>query len=241
MTSLPLFYTSIAVLDRDTHRQARLAPTAAPYAFAARSHVLPALMAEFAAGCRDMPILFLEEQDSVSPLFMVGMRSGENGLVDADGRWRGLHAPAYLRRYPFIGGEVSDQQRQIVCIDGGFAGLQESEGERLFTEEGEPAEALQRIVAFVAEYAEAAKATAAFTAALKACDLFQTITVEIRSPDGSSSSFSGFSAISEERLNALPDETLLDLKRKGYLAPIYAHLISLANFARLGERAGPRA
>ncbi|MDP3408840.1 SapC family protein [Bosea sp. (in: a-proteobacteria)] len=240
MTPLPLFYSSIAVLDRDTHRQSRLAPTAAPYAFAARSHVLPALMAEFAAGCRDMPILFLEEQDSVSPLFMVGMRSGENGLVDADGRWRGLHAPAYLRRYPFIGGEVSAQQ-QIVCIDGGFAGLQESEGERLFTEEGEPTEALQRVVAFVAEYAEAAKATAAFTAALKALDLFQTITVEIRSPDGSSSSFSGFSAISEERLNAQPDETLLDLKHKGYLAPIYAHLISLANFALLGERAVPRA
>lgn len=240
MAPLPLFYSSITVLDRNTHREARLAPAEKPYAFAAGAHVLPALVAEFAPGCRDMPILFLEEPAGVSPLFMVGMRSGENCFIDAEGRWRGQHAPAYLRRYPFIGGEVSEQQH-VVCVDGGFAGLQDKEGERLFTEDGEPAQALQRIIAFVGEYGDAAKVTAAFAAELKALDLLQTINIEIRSPDGSSSSFSGFAAVSEERLNALPDETLLGLKRKGYLAPIYGHLISLANFALLGERAATRA
>lgn len=237
MAPLPLFYSSITVLDRNTHREARLAPVERPYAFAAGAHVLPALMAEFAVGCRDMPILFLEEPAGVSPLFMVGMRSGESCFVDAEGRWRGQHAPAYLRRYPFIGGEVSSEQH-VVCVDGGFAGLQDKDGERLFTEDGEPAEALGRIIGFVGEYGDAAKATAAFTAELKALDLFQTINIEIRSPEGASSSFSGFAAISEERLNALPDATLLEFKRKGYLAPIYAHLISLGNFALLGERAG---
>lgn len=240
MAPLPLFYSSITVLDRNTHREARLAPAEKPYAFAAGAHVLPALVAEFAPGCRDMPILFLEESAGVSPLFMVGMRSGENCFIDTEGRWRGQHAPAYLRRYPFIGGEVSEQQH-VVCVDGGFADLQDKEGERLFAEDGEPAQALQRIIAFVGEYGDAAKVTAAFAAELKALDLLQTINIEIRSPDGSSSSFSGFAAVSEERLNALPDETLLGLKRKGYLAPIYAHLISLANFALLGERAATRA
>ena len=131
MAPLPLFYSSIAVLDRNTHRQSRLAPPKAPYAFAAGAHVLPALMAEFAPACRDMPILFLEEQGAVSPLFMVGMRPGEGCFVDAEGRWRGQHAPAYLRRYPFIGGDLAGEQ-QVICLDGGYAGLQEAEGERLF-------------------------------------------------------------------------------------------------------------
>ncbi|WP_181832793.1 SapC family protein [Bosea caraganae] len=240
MAPLPLFYSSIIVLDRNTHRESRLAPVEKPYAFAASTHVLPALVAEFAVGCRDMPILFLEEPAGISPLFMVGMRSAESCFVDADGRWRGQHPPAYLRRYPFIGGEVSAQQ-QVICIDGGYAGLQDKEGERLFTEAGEPGDALQRIITFVGEYADAAKVTAAFTAELKALDLLQTINIEIRSPDGASSNFSGFAAVSEERFNALSDEALLELKRKGYLAPIYAHLISLANFALLGERAATRA
>jgi hypothetical protein len=239
MAPLPLFYSSIAVLDRNTHRDSRLAPNDKPYAFATGSHVLPALMLEFVLGCRDMPILFLEEPTGVSPLFMVGMRSGECDFIAPEGFWTGLHAPAYIRRYPFIGGEVSEQQH-VICVDGGFAGLQDKEGEPLFTEAGEPAEALQRIITFVGEYSDAARATAAFTAELKALDLLQTITVDIRSPNGMSSSFSGFAAVSEERLNALPDESFLDLKRKGYLAPIYAHLISLANFGSLGDRAAKR-
>ncbi|HEV7256508.1 MAG TPA: SapC family protein [Bosea sp. (in: a-proteobacteria)] len=236
MAPLPLFYSSIVVLDRNTHRAARIAPAEKPYAFAAGAHVLPALMPEFAMGCRDMPILFLEEDGRFSPLFMVGMRPGESCLIDSDGRWRGLHPPAYLRRYPFIGGEVSAQQ-QVVCVDGGFAGLDGESGERLFTEEGEPAEALQRVVAFVSDYADAAAQTTAFTAELKALDLFQTINIEIRSPDGTSSSFAGFAAISQERLDALSDEAWLSLRSKGYLGPIQAHLISLTNFALLGERA----
>ena len=235
MASLPLFYSSIAALDRNTHREARLAPVDKPYAFAAQAHVLPALMAEFTPGCRDMPILFLDEGGTVSPLFMVGMRPGESRFVDSEGRWRGQHAPAYLRRYPFIGGDVSAEQ-QIICVDGGYAGLQNEQGERLFQEDGEPAEALRGIIGFVAEYAEAAKATAAFTAEMRALDLFQTINIDIRAADGTTSSYSGFSAISEERLNALSDEAWLDLRRKGYLVPIHAHLISLANFALLGDR-----
>lgn len=235
MAPLPLFYSSIAALDRNTHHQARLAPVDKPYLFAAQAHVLPALAAEFVLGCRDMPILFLEEAGTLSPLFMVGMRPGESRFVDSEGRWRGQHPPAYLRRYPFIGGDIAAEQ-QIVCIDGGFAGLQNEAGERLFGEDGEPAEALQRVIGFVAEYAEAAKVTAAFTAELKALDLFQTINIDIRAADGATSSYSGFSAISEERLNALSDEAWSDLRRKGYLMPIHAHLISLANFARLGER-----
>lgn len=95
---------------------------------------------------------------------------------------------------------------------------------------------MQRVIGFVAEYVEAAKATATFTAALKELDLFQTINIEIRSADGVTSSYSGFAAVSEERLNALSDEAWLALRRKGYLVLIHAHLISLANFALLGER-----
>lgn len=238
MAPLPLFYSNIIVLDRNTNRDLRVQTPERPFAFAAGSHVVPALMPEFVLGCRDMPILFIEEAGQVSPLFMVGMRAGRNDFIDASGRWAGQHAPAYLRRYPFIGGDVS-QEQQVICLDGGFAGLQQSDaaGDRLFTEDGEPSPALEQAIKFVSEYADAANATAAFTAALKALDLFQTVTIDIRTPTGASSSFNGFSAVSEEKLNALPDDALLDLKRKGYLAPIYAHLISMTNFSALGNRA----
>lgn len=240
MQTLPIFYQSIVVLDRNQHRELALAPAERAYEFARGSHVVPALAAEFALGCRDMPIVFIEDATGVSPLFMVGMRAGRNDFIDAAGRWTGVHIPAYLRRYPFIGGAVEPSQ-QVVCVDGGFSGYGQEGGGRLFSEAGEPTEMLQRATAFVAEYADAAAATATFTAALKALDLFQQVNIDIRSPDGSTASFTGFATISPEKLSALSDDDANELRRKGYLAAIHAHQISLANFGLLGDRAAKAA
>jgi hypothetical protein len=236
MTPLPLFYSNIAVLDRNTNRDLRVEMTQSPYAFATRTHVVPALAAEFTLGCRDMPILFLEDASGISPLFLVGMRSHSNLFIGPDGRWAGKHIPAYVRRYPFIGGEMSPEQ-SVICIDPNYAGFGKEAGDRLFNDEGEPTEALQRAIAFVAEYAGFAAVTTAFTAHLKSLDLLKSVNIDIQNPNGPSATFHGFLAVDETRFNALSDEAVLDLRRKGYLAPIYAHLISLSNFAGLGDRA----
>jgi hypothetical protein len=45
----------------------------------------------------------------------------------------------------------------------------------------------------------------------------------------------GLMAVDEWHLAALPDADFLDLRREGLLAPIYAHLLSLAAVDRLPE------
>jgi hypothetical protein len=44
---------------------------------------------------------------------------------------------------------------------------------------------------------------------------------------------SGCYVVNEERLNNLSDERFLEVKNLSYLAPLYAHLISLAQTERL--------
>ena len=236
MQTLPIFYQSIVVLDRGQHRDLTLAPAERAYEFARGSHVVPALAAEFALGCRDMPIVFIEDATGVSPLFMVGMRAGRNDFIDAAGKWNGVHIPAYLRRYPFIGGAV-DANQQVVCIDGGFSGYGKDGGARLFSEAGEPTEMLQRATAFVSEYADAANATAAFTAEIKKLDLLQQVNIDIRSADGSSSSFTAPPPPTAEQLNALPAAAATELRRKAELAASPAHRTRRANVGPLGDRA----
>ncbi|WP_342363804.1 SapC family protein [Terrarubrum flagellatum] len=235
MTPLPLFYSGIAVLDRNVNNDLRIESRQAPYAFAARSHILPALAQEFFAGCRDMPIVFLEEGGTWSPLFLVGMRSNENVFVDREGRWLGQYVPAYLRRYPFISGETPEQQ--VICFDPGYAGLGVEAGDRLFGHDGEPTATLNTAIAMVAEYSQAATITAAFSTQLKELDLLRTINIEMRAADGSTATFYGFAAVDEQKLASLADDALLDLQRKGYLAFIYAHLISMGNLQALSARA----
>jgi hypothetical protein len=55
--------------------------------------------------------------------------------------------------------------------------------------------------------------------------------------DGHALGLSGFRVIDEGKFNALPDETILDWRRKGWLPLIYCHLISTSNWANLVDRA----
>jgi len=231
----PLFYSGIEALDRDRHRALRLGTIEHPFAFARTAHVLPALAIEFANACRDLAILFVKEQNEISPLFLVGHRAGLNSFVDADGNWAGRHVPAYLRRYPFIG-MTSNENEQAICFDPACPALQSTNGELLFTEDGKPSLALESVMNFVGEYFVAAQETRAFSRELQTLGLLQSIDVRITSGSGHHSSFHGFLAVDENALASLGQADFDALRRKGYLPAIYAHLLSLANLKDLGAR-----
>ncbi len=49
--------------------------------------------------------------------------------------------------------------------------------------------------------------------------------------------YQGIYIVDEKKLNSLSDEQLLDLIKRGLMPAIYAHLMSLQQVQRLGERA----
>lgn len=233
----PLFYQRIVSLNRETHATKKVHTGSGIYEFAAGSHLVPAVIDEFAAACRHLPIVFLPGSGAPTPVFLVGVRSGQNALVDGQGRWRGRYVPAFLRRYPFILGEVEGAD-PIVCVDEASSLLGDAEGEPLFEAEGESAFLKERI-ALVSGYFEAAKRTEAACAILHKMDLFTSINIDFQNSDGASS-MHGLWAIDEARLSSLRDENVLELNRERLLAPIYAHLLSLGGVEALGEMAQPR-
>ena len=113
--SQPLFYRSVVPLHRETHRGLGLAAVPS-FAFAAASHLIPAVVDEFSAACAELPILFAPDVEGASPAFLTGLTPGCNAFVRADGSWAASYVPAYLRRYPFILGEVPNAE-PLVCLD----------------------------------------------------------------------------------------------------------------------------
>ena len=83
MVENPLFYQNIVPLDRARHRDLRLVRDNKPVAFAMTSHIIPAVVDEFVAAARFLPILFIPAAPHPSPVFLVGTRTGQNLLVDA--------------------------------------------------------------------------------------------------------------------------------------------------------------
>jgi hypothetical protein len=72
--------------------------------------------------------------------------------------------------------------------------------------------------------------------ALAELGLFKPFTMQAVPKEGTPLAMTGMHRISKQKLNDLPADQLKALAQTGRLARVYAHLISLRNFARLLDR-----
>lgn len=228
----PLFYNRIVPLDTRAHRHLQLAAPEKPFGFAAEANLIPALMEEFGAAAPFMPVAFLPGTDKPAAVFVAGLKPGSNLFIDEAGKWTGGYLPAYLRRYPFIMGDVP-QGKPVLCVDETFAGF--GRGDHLFSGVGEMQPVLKQSLALAENYRLGAKRSDAFCETLQRLKLFRAITLDARTPDGESTIVHGLMVVDEEALNALGKDDLAELHRLKYLKPIYEHLVSLSAISRLSQ------
>jgi hypothetical protein len=227
-----MFYGDIVPLDRDRHRAFSLDTSEKRFGMAADSHVVPALVQEFGAASTHLPILFLPSAGLPVSVFLVGLRSGKSTFVGSDGEWRGEYVPAYLRRYPFMFGEVEGRD-PIVCIDAACRPPEGDNGARLFSDEGEDTPLLIERIRLMNEYFDAAKVNEAFIKTINELGLLRPIAIDAKTPSGESLAVHGLLTVDEQKLNALPDDDFLRLRKDGLLGALYAHLCSLANIEKV--------
>jgi hypothetical protein len=231
-STTPLFYKSVVPLDSTRHQGLRLSRPDRPLDFARTANVIPALVDEFELALADLPIAFLPGVDNPSVVFVTGAAPGTNVFISEDGLWTGTYVPAYLRRYPFIIGDVSESE-SILCIDEAYEGLGEDEGERLFSETGSQEETLTQALTLAQSYRDAAAKTEAFCAMLHDYGLLRPATLDTTAPDGTKSVVYGLLIVDEEALAALDGEKLQALHQAGFLKAIYTQIASLRSVEKL--------
>ncbi|MFT3957309.1 MAG: SapC family protein [Piscinibacter sp.] len=239
MSPLSALYRAPQPLDPVRHGALRIG-TLNDWSIAARMHAVFVAVDEWPEAALEFPILFVHsgELDGdglpvITPVALLGLAQGEN-LSVAGTRWRARWLPAFIRRYPFVGG------RDGVLIDEAWAGLSTVEGEPLFDARGGAAPVLQRALEQLERFDAAARRTRGFCARLAALDLFKPMQADATLPDGRTLSVEGFRVVDEERLQALPDGEVLALHREGLLRAIHLHLASLATMPALIERKARR-
>ena len=226
---LPLFYTDVTGLDRARDRLQRVNRQETRFGFTATSHLCPCLAAEFASGSRDYPIVFLMENGKPAPVFLFGLRNSQNLMVTPEGGWTGGYLPRYLDRFPFIIAELPGE-KMVLAMERSAVG--DSDGHRLFEDDGGPTAFLEQMRDTSERYAADARASDAFSQRLLELDLLKSVNVEVKR-NGDSFGWHDLFVVDEAKMMALPDADLLGLARQGYLAAIYSHLLSLQSFRRL--------
>ena len=212
--------------------------------FVQRGNAVPLSHTEFQPVARHYPIVFASgDGKSHAAVAVLGLTAGEN-LFCSDGKWEsGSYIPAYARRYPFCMARVNldkiEQKDRLICVE--KAAVDEVSGEAMFDASGEPSEkwkAMERLLGDYEADLERARdmcATLADYGLLEPFSMQATITKE---KGGGSVQLTGMHRVAEKNLENLNAAQLKNLVRKGYLARIYMHLLSLQNFGRLVERKG---
>ena len=157
-----------------------------------------------------------------------------------------MYVPAYARRYPFCMAKVSidkaPQKDRLICIEKAF--VDEQRGAPLFDAKGKPSERWGEIERLLSEYEADLERSREMCALLADYGLLEAFTMQAtlaKEKGGGAMHVTGMHRVNEKNLENLNAAQLKNLVRKGVLARIYLHLLSLENFARLLERKAARA
>ena len=196
---------------------------------------------EFIVACRDYPIVFStgDNGQSYAPLVVLGLGNEQNLFVNPEGEWAAdTYVPAFVRRYPFCISKVyldgEPQSDKVVCIDKAYI---DAAGIALFDQAGKPAAHWLEREKLLSEYEADLDLTAQMCAIFTKLELFSPFTMQVNEGGKQALQLQGMHRIDEAKFLALKAANHKALVEKGLMGRIYAHFFSLANFARLYDRA----
>lgn len=222
-------FTALEALDSVKHRTLRLHPRG--FAFAAEAMTVPLSGSEFVEVAKSYPIVF--PLGNCAPQALLSLKIGRNPFVGGDGQWNAPYVPAHIRRHPFILSRPDGNAQVAVLIERSALSLNETEGERLFDDEGNSSVMLKEIIAFLTQFQAESVATEAVCKPLEAVLVERQIEVEIAGQP--KQILNGFRSVDPAKLESLPDETFLAWRKSGLLPLVYAHMASMSNVQRLAE------
>jgi len=192
-------------------------------------------LTEFFYASRHYPVVFVKtEMNTMQACVVTGLRQAENLFIDEHGNWQDhAYVPAYIRRFPFYTVDTNDslQAGKLMIMVDEF-GLSKSENP-FFDGSGKATDKWKKMESFIADFISAQKLTLTFTEKIEDLELLEAFEAQVNPQLQKRMQVSGMFRINENRLNSLSNRVIKDLMIQGELSRIYAHLISLENFAKL--------
>jgi hypothetical protein len=217
------------VLKAEDHADYTVAETT-DWRFAEKEMTLPLEAAEAPPASREYALFFREGKPGIHAL--VGIEPGVNVYVGADGRWQADYIPASLRVHPFqLAAPASTSGEFFLALKNEAPEVNNGAGHKVFIN-GVLSDFSRSRAALLTRIQRGKAATEKIVAAIRSYDLLEDIRLHLHFAGGEKRWLGGLQKVSEQKLNALPAESLMTLRDSGALKVIYAHLLSLHNLQR---------
>lgn len=228
-------FKKIVPFNSQAHAGLRVKPVN-HFQFAATSYIASLVVGEFSRVVPLYPIVFLkEDEEKFGAYALLGLKQGQNLFVDENGDWSASYIPAIIRRYPFALGKGGDDGQFLICLDEESEFVSRDEGEPLVDENGKPGKIVENAKEYLSELYRMSELTNRFCRDLAERDLLIPLNMKVSAPGGSPQTISGCYGVDENRLNDLSEADFLELRKRGALPLIYAHIFSLGNAEKLAR------
>ncbi|HEY2676769.1 MAG TPA: SapC family protein [Steroidobacteraceae bacterium] len=225
--------TNIVLLNSQTHRSlcVHVEPSAR---YGDNQRFVQVVVAEIPHLVMQYPVLLSKAADTGAFFCgaMLGVDEGEN-LFLREGGHEG-YRPLNLQRMPFY---VSGAE---LGIDLDHPRIAQERGQALFTEQGEATPYLESIKSAFRDLKPGIEMTKAFIDTLMKLKLVEPIDIKLGFDDGSKRELAGLYTINQSVLRELPDASVLELFRRGYLQLIYLMIASLKQVPVLARKKNDR-
>ncbi len=232
MTKQLMIYDNVQPLS-DKHRGWSV--EVETFDYVSHLHSVPLLATEIPLAAAEYPVVFSStaNEGEYIPLAIMGLRAGENLMLNDKQLFTARYVPAFVRRYPFVLAGAQDAETLTVCIDEASKAVDQSgaKGKRLFDDAGEQTTYLKDVVEFLKDFQYRSEMTRAFCQKLHELELLEPMQANITFKDHQEANMNlaGFFAVRRDKLKAISDADILDLFKKDGLELVYGHLQSLGN------------
>lgn len=226
---------SIVPLNREAHKNLKLKNTA-DFDFLAKQHMIPLVVQEFIQASTNFPVVFVKDANKEGAYRAVAITATtpEQNSYVRDNTWLATYTPMHVARHPFVlANDGSKEDSMMICIAESSPRLSDTEGNALFTAEGEQSEVMQNITKFLGDLMQFDAMTETFIAKLVELDLLEESTLNLRSADGQERRIGGINVVNAEKLAKLDDAVVVELFKNGMMAAIHAHMASLSQVNRI--------
>jgi hypothetical protein len=226
--------TNIVVLNNLVHRTVRV--QAEPAAkFGDNQRFVQVVVTEFSLLVTHYPILFSKNADTGAFFCgaMLGIDEGEN-LFLKEGKGHEGYRPLNLQRAPFF---VSGDD---LAIDFDHRRAGADTGQALFNDRGEPTPYLESIKAAFQQLKPGIEMTKRFIDTLLKLNLLEPVDIVLGFDDGSKRNLMDLYTVNQDILRQLPDASVIELFRRGYLQLIYLLIASLKQIPVLAKKNNDR-
>jgi len=226
----------IETLNNELHRNKRIT-TSTDVSTLENQNILPLVLAEFPQASIVFPICFIQkpESEGYQAVALLGIEQDENLFVE-DSKWDATYMPARFTHAPFgLIKNPEDETQFALAFDSESHLVSETDGQRLFNDDGTESEYLVKQKEAMSKYMEQEHLTTMFIKELDDAGLLVTRSLGITVGDRKIG-IDGITMVDEEKLNGLSDEDFLKIRNKGLLPSIYSHMLSMRQVTNMLQR-----